>query len=126
MTDTSIRPPTWHSLHGRLIWPDDAGYDDARRVFNAMFDRRPALVVRCADPEDVVQGLAYARATGADVTVYGGGHGVTGSAGADGAVCLDLRGMKGIEIDPVARVARVEAGCTWGSATPLPSSTAWR
>jgi FAD/FMN-containing dehydrogenase len=114
MTDTSIRPPTLHSLHGRLIWPDDPGYDDARRVFNAMFDRRPALVVRCADPEDVVQGLAYARATGADVTVYGGGHAVTGSAVADGAVCLDLRGMKGIEIDPVARVARVEAGCTWG------------
>lgn len=114
MTDTSIRPSTWHGLHGRLIWPDDAGYDEARRVFNAMVDRRPSLIVRCADHDDVVKGLAYALETGSEVTVYGGGHAVTGSAVADGAVCLDLRGMKGIEIDPVARVARVEAGCTWG------------
>jgi FAD/FMN-containing dehydrogenase len=114
MTDTSIRPPTLHSLQGRLMWPGDPGYDEARRVFNAIFDRRPALVVRCADSEDVVQGLAYARATGAEVTVYGGGHAVTGAAVADGAVCLDLRGMKGIDIDPVAQVARVDAGCTWG------------
>jgi FAD/FMN-containing dehydrogenase len=114
MTDTTVRPRTWPGLHGRLVWPDDPGYDDARRVFNAMVDRRPALIVRCAGTADVVQGLAHARSTGAEVTVYGGGHGVTGSAVADDAVCLDLRGMRGIEVDPVARVVRVETGCTWG------------
>ena len=114
MTDTSTRPSAWPGLHGQLVWPDDPGYDDVRRVFNAMVDRRPAVVVRCADAQDVVLGLAHARTTGAEVTVYGGGHGVTGSAVADDAVCLDLRGMKGIRVDPVARTAEVETGCTWG------------
>ena len=114
MTDTTLGSSLLQAVHGRLIWPTDADYDDTRRVFNAMFDRRPALIVRCADSSDVVQALAHARATRSEVTVYGGGHGVTGSAVADGAVCIDLRGMKGLEIDPVARIARVGAGCTWG------------
>ena len=114
MTDTTFRSPTLSALDGRLTWPADPGYDEARKVFNAMFDRRPALIVRCTGSADVVQALSYARETRSDVTVYGGGHAVTGSAVADGAVCIDMRGMKGIEIDPEARVARVEAGCTWG------------
>ncbi len=114
MTDTSLRPPALQALEGRLTWPSDPGYDQARAVFNAMFDRRPAVIVRCQDPDDVVHALAYARTTGSLVTVYGGGHGVTGAAVADGAVCIDLRGMRGVEIDPVAQVARVGGGCTWG------------
>ena len=79
MTDTSVRPPSLQALDGRLTWPMDPGYDEARRVFNAMFDRHPSLIVRCTGSGDVVQALAYARETGSDVTVYGGGHAVTGS-----------------------------------------------
>jgi FAD/FMN-containing dehydrogenase len=114
MTDTTLGSPILDEVGGRLIWPTDPGYDEARTVFNTMFDRHPSLMVRCADNGDVVRTLAYARATGSEVTVYGGGHGVTGAAVADGAVCVDLRGMKRIEVDPVARVAVVETGCTWG------------
>ena len=100
MTDTTVRPSSLRTIRGRLIWPTDPDYAEARRVFNGMWDRYPSVIVRCVDANDVVQALAYARATSSEVTVYGGGHGVTGSAVADGAVCIDLRGMKGLEIDP--------------------------
>jgi FAD/FMN-containing dehydrogenase len=99
---------------GTLLADGDAGYDDARAVFNGMIDRRPALIARCTSAADVVAAVRHATSTGTTVSVYGGGHGVTGAAVVDGGVCIDLRGMKAITVDPTARTARVEAGCTWG------------
>jgi FAD/FMN-containing dehydrogenase len=113
MSETKPGSAVLETIRGKLYWPESQEYEQARVVFNAMFDRRPALIVRCAAPSDVACALAYARDAGLEVTVYGGGHGVTASAVVDHAVCIDLRGMRRIEVDPHARVARVHAGCTW-------------
>ncbi len=99
---------------GTLIHPGDAAYDEARRLFNAMIDRRPALIARCACAEDVVGVVNLARDHGLALAVHGGGHGVTGAAMCDGGVVVDLRGMKRIEIDGRNRRVRAEAGLTWG------------
>src|SRR5687768_11550773 len=99
---------------GVLIHPDHADYDDARRVYNGMVDRRPALIARCSSADDVVLALAFARREGLPISVFGGGHAVTGSAVCDDGVCIDMRGMKGISINPVAQTCRAEAGLNWG------------
>jgi FAD/FMN-containing dehydrogenase len=99
---------------GAALYPGDAGYDDARRVYNGMIDRLPAVIARCATPADVAAALRSARAQNLPVSVYGGGHGVTGSAVVDGGVCIDMRGMKGVSVDPEARTVRAEAGLNWG------------
>ena len=79
-----------------------------------MIDRRPALIARCGDAHDVAAAVRFARAAGLPVSVYGGGHNVTGNAVCDDGVTIDLRPMKGIAIDPVTRTCRAEAGLTWG------------
>jgi FAD/FMN-containing dehydrogenase len=94
--------------------PGDAGYDDARRVFNAMIDRRPALIARCAVAEDVAVGVRFAREQGLPLSVRGGGHSVAGTAVCEGGLMLDLSGMKGIRVDPVRSVAQAEPGLTLG------------
>ena len=99
---------------GTLLHPGDEGYDEARTVFNGMIDRRPALIARCADVHDVVRVVNLARDEDLPLSVYGGGHGVTGSAVVDGGVCLDLRAMRVVTVDPERRIARVEGGATWG------------
>ena len=99
---------------GVLMRPGDAGYDDARQVFNGMIDRRPALIARVASADDVARALKFARDNGFTVSVYGGGHGLTGAAVVDGGVCIDMRGMKRIDLDPATRTARVEGGANWG------------
>ena len=99
---------------GELIYPGDAGYDAARAVFNAMVDRRPSVIARCTSADDVAAVVAHATSQQLPLSIYGGGHGVTGSAVLDDGVCLDLRGMKGIEVDAAQRTARAEAGLTWG------------
>src|SRR4051812_43830920 len=99
---------------GRTLAPGQIGYDDARRVFNGMIDRRPALIARCTSDEDVAAVVRHAVATGQPVSVYGGGHGVTGSAVADGGVCIDLRGMKQGLGDASSRTVRASARLTWG------------
>ncbi|MEQ1770114.1 MAG: FAD-binding oxidoreductase [Devosia sp.] len=99
---------------GSLMHPGQAGYDDARQVFNGMIDRHPAVVARCTRANDVVAALKLARDTGLPVSVYGGGHGLTGSAVVDDGVCIDLRGMKRIDVDAAARTVRVEGGANWG------------
>lgn len=101
-------------FRGDLIHPGDPLYDDARKVFNGMIDRRPALVARCTNANDVVLAVALAKRHDLPISIYGGGHGVTGSAVCDAGVCIDLRGMKGIAIDPDAKTVRAEAGLTWG------------
>ena len=99
---------------GTLLAEGDAGYDEARQVFNGMIDRRPALIARCASAADVAAAVRAATSTRTPVSVYGGGHGVTGAAVIDDGICIDLRGLKGITVDPASKTARVEAGCTWG------------
>lgn len=99
---------------GTLLVEGDEGYDEARSVFNGMLDGHPALIARCTSTSDVVAAVKLAGSRDLTVAVYGGGHGVTGAAVADGAVTVDLRGMKGITVDPATKTARVEAGCTWG------------
>src|SRR4051794_5500035 len=99
---------------GPVLTAADAGYDEARRVFNGLIDRRPARIMQCLDAADVSAALASARADGLQVSVYGGGHGVTGSAVVDGGVCIDLRGIDQVVVDPEAGTARVGGGATWG------------
>jgi len=99
---------------GELMRPGDGGYDDARRVFNGMIDRRPALIARCANADDAAAAINLAREERLPVSIYGGGHGVTGSAVVDAGVCIDLRGMKGADVDREARTVRAEGGLNWG------------
>ena len=99
---------------GMLFHPDHDGYDAARRVYNGMIDRRPALIARCGSADDVVLAIGLARSKGLPISVYGGGHAVTGTAVCDDGICVDLRGMKQIDIDPEAQTCRAEAGLNWG------------
>ena len=102
-------------FQGTTLRASDAAYDEARSVFNAMIDRRPERIMRCHSAVDVVSALATARLEGLSISVYGGGHGVTGSAVIDGGVCIDLRGINDVEVDPEARTVRVGGGATWGT-----------
>lgn len=102
------------SLRGELLRPDDAAYDAARLVFNAMIDRRPALIARCTGAADVVAGVRFAREHQLPLSVRGGGHSVAGTAVCDGGLMLDLSGMKGIRVDPTRRIAYAQPGLTLG------------
>jgi FAD/FMN-containing dehydrogenase len=99
---------------GSLFHPDHADYDTHRKVYNGMIDRRPAVIARCSSADDVVRAIRFAQAKGLTASVFGGGHAVTGTAVCDDGVCIDLRGMKAIDIDDATRTARVEAGANWG------------
>jgi FAD/FMN-containing dehydrogenase len=101
-------------LRGELVRPSDAGYDTARKVFNAMIDRRPEFIVRCAGVSDVIAAVNFARAQNLLVAIRGAGHNVAGSSMCDGGLVIDLSRMKSVRIDPVLRTARVEGGVTWG------------
>ena len=101
-------------LRGELVLPQDPDYDDARRIFNAMIDRRPAAIARCADTNDVVAALGFARDHGLPLTVRGGGHGVAGHSVCDDGLMIDLSTMTGIDVDPVRRVATAQAGLRLG------------
>ena len=102
------------AFDGTLIGPEDTGYDEARSVYNAMIDRRPALIARCAGPGDVGKIVNFARDHELLVAVRGGGHNGAGLGTCDDGVVLDLAALKGVEIDPGARTVRVGGGCTWG------------
>ncbi|MFF4968074.1 FAD-binding oxidoreductase [Streptomyces sp. NPDC001037] len=99
-------------LTGDVFAPSDPGYDGARAVFNAMIDRRPAVIAQCAGPADVVRTVRFARDLDLRVAVRGGGHSVAGAALGDGAVVVDLRRMHRVSVDPVAEAVRVEGGAT--------------
>ncbi len=102
------------SLQGRLFRPQDAEYDNARKIWNAMIDRRPALVARCACAADVRQSVRFARENGLLLAVRGGGHNVAGNATCEGGLVIDLSAMKAISIDPAEKIADAQPGLTLG------------
>jgi FAD/FMN-containing dehydrogenase len=101
-------------LTGDVFAPQDAGYDEARTVFNAMIDRRPAVIARCADEDDVVRAVRFGRDLDLHIAVRGGGHSVSGQALGDGALVIDLRRMRGVTVHPAAAAVRVQGGATMG------------
>ena len=102
------------ALRGTMVLPDEPGYDGTREIWNAMVNRRPALIVRAAGAADVVAAVAFAREHDLLLSVRGGGHNIAGNAVCDGGLMLDLSLMKSVRIDPAARLARVEPGVTLG------------
>jgi len=102
------------SVRGEVIGPSDDAYDEARKVFNAMIDRRPAFVVRCTSTNDVIAAVNFARENELDLAVRGGGHSVPGFGTADDALVIDLAGMHDVQVDTERLTARAQGGATWG------------
>lgn len=98
-------------LKGSILFAGDDGFEESRTVWNAMIDRTPAFVVRCADADDVAAGVAFAREHELLLSVKGGGHNIAGLAVAEGAVMLDLSPMRGVQVDVGSRVAHAQGGC---------------
>lgn len=101
-------------LRGTLIQPGDAAYDEARKVYNAMIDKRPRLIARVADVADVIASVNFARENKLLLAVRGGGHNGGGLGMCDDGFVIDLSGLRGIRVDPKAHSVRAEGGCTWG------------
>ncbi len=102
------------SVRGAVITPDDPQYDDARRVYNAMIDRRPRVVVRPVNDGDVMNAVRFAQDNGLPVAVRGGSHSVPGFGTADDAVVIDMSARRSVRVDPHTHHARAEGGATWG------------
>src|SRR5689334_214438 len=99
---------------GALVAPEDAQYDEARKVYNGMIDKRPARVARCHDVADVRAALSFGRANGLDIAVRGGGHHGAGLGTVDGGLVIDLSPMNWARVDPAARTVQLGGGCTMG------------
>ncbi len=102
------------AMRGQLLVPGQEGYDAARRVWNGAFDRKPALIARCAGAADITQAVSFARTHDMLVAVRGGGHSLSGQSVCDGGIMIDLSPMKSVRVDPVAKTARVEPGVLLG------------
>jgi FAD/FMN-containing dehydrogenase len=102
------------SFRGELVLPSDDAYEDARRLWNAAIDKRPALIARCSGAVDVVRAVDLAREYEVVAAVRGGGHNVAGLGTCDGGMVIDLSPMRGVSVDLARRTARVQAGATWG------------
>ncbi len=100
-------------LEGTLLEASAIGYDDARRIFNRLFDRRPALIARCRSAADVALCIRFAREHGLLLSVRGGGHSIAGYSVCDGGMVIDLSPMRGVEVDVIERRARVGGGALW-------------
>src|SRR5262249_5986735 len=102
------------AVRGEVLTPADAGYEEARRVWNAEHDnRKPALVVRCTGAADVIAAIGFARSNDLPIAVRGGGHSIAGFSTADGGVVIDLSQMNDVQVDPQSRRASVGGGATW-------------
>jgi FAD/FMN-containing dehydrogenase len=102
------------AMRGDVLTPNDQGYDDARQIWNAMFDKRPALIARCSGTADVIDAVNFAREHHLLAAVRGGGHNSAGSGSCDGGMLIDLSRMNAVHVDPSTRRARVQGGATWG------------
>jgi FAD/FMN-containing dehydrogenase len=100
-------------FRGEIIEPGDKTYDSARKVYNAMIDKRPRLIARCVDVADVIAAVQYGRENNLLTAIRGGGHSGGGMGICDDGLVIDLSRMKGIRVDPVGRTVRVEGGCVW-------------
>lgn len=102
------------AFKGEMLRPGDAGFDEARAVFNGLIDKRPALILRCRDTSDIVDAVRVGRESGLEVAIRGGGHNIAGRGTTDSGVMIDLSPMKEIVVDAGQRTARVGPGATWG------------
>jgi FAD/FMN-containing dehydrogenase len=109
----SVDVQALEGISGRVLTPDGDGYDEARKIHNALIDRRPAVIVRCRSTDDVSAAVRFARASGLEITIRGGGHNVAGRCIAEGALMIDLAEMKNADVDPEARTVRADGGLTW-------------
>jgi FAD/FMN-containing dehydrogenase len=100
-------------LDGRVLLPGESGYDDARRIWNVLFDRHPALIVRPVAERDVATAVRYARSHGLEIAIKGGGHHAAGYAATQGGMLLDMSGMTAISLEPEKRTVRLGTGLTW-------------
>ena len=100
-------------LRGQVLCSDDDGYDNDRKVWNGMFDRRPAVIARCANTADVIAAVNFGRQNSLEVAVRGGGHSFSGQSVCDGGLVIDLSAMRGIHVDPGNRTARAQPGVKW-------------
>lgn len=101
-------------FRGDLIQPDDPGYEEARKVYNAMIDKRPGLIARCTDVADVISAVNFARENQLTLAVRGGGHNGPGFGTVDDGLVIDLSRKRGIRVDPDQKTVYVEGGCVWG------------
>ena len=102
------------SLRGELIRPYAAGYEDARKLWNGLIDKRPALIARCIGIDDVIDSINFARENDLLLAVRSGGHNAAGNALCDGGLVIDLSLMKAVQVDPASQTARVQPGANWG------------
>jgi hypothetical protein len=102
------------NMRGQVLVPGQEGYDQARRVWNAMIAKRPAVIARCASPSDVIRAVTFAREHRLLTAVRAGGHSSSGKSTCDGGIMIDVSPMQGVRVDPKARVARVEGGSLLG------------
>ena len=114
VVDATLAGALAPELCGEVMGPGDGEYERARRVWNAMIDRRPAVIARCRGVADVIRAVGFAREHDLLIAVRGGGHSVAGNGVCDGGIVIDLSTMKGIHVDPRARTARVQPGVTLG------------
>ena len=103
-----------HAVRGKVLLPQDAGYDVARTVWNATVDRRPAVIVQCTGTADVIQAVNFARDHGLTLAVRGGGHNIAGSAICNNGLVVDLSQLRSVHVDPQDNVAWVSPGATLG------------
>jgi FAD/FMN-containing dehydrogenase len=123
MTDTVVRGGVLEAtaldelregFRGEVIEPGSAAYDESRAVFNGMFNRRPATILRPAGTADVIRAIGLARLSGVPLAIRGGGHSVAGFSMCEGGIVIDTRGLRGIRVDPNKKTVRAQAGLNWG------------
>ncbi len=113
MVDDSLIQELKVMMRGEVIIKGDAGYEDARRLYNAMIDRRPALIAQCVNAADVIAAVNFGRDNQLKIAIRGGGHNGAGLGSCDGGLVIDLSPMHGVRVDPAQSTVRVEGGCTW-------------